>query len=185
MKDLSLHLLDIAQNSIRAEAEVVEIGFELGENGLLVMTVKDDGCGMDAELLERVKSPFTTTRTTRKIGLGIPMLMQNAIASGGGVDIQSEPGKGTLLTATFDTSSIDCLPLGDLPATLVTLITANPEYPEFHLRCSSPEGEMTFTTEEVRAALGPEVPLNEPDIAMWMEGAISEELTPILGRIMK
>lgn len=185
MKDLSLHLLDIAQNSIRAEADVVEIGFELKENGLLVMTVKDDGCGMDAELLERVKSPFTTTRTTRKIGLGIPMLMQNAIASGGGVDIQSEPGKGTLLTATFDTASIDCLPLGDLPATLVTLITANPEHPEFHLRCSSPEGEMTFTTEEVRAALGPEVPLNEPDIAMWMEGAISEELIPILGRIMK
>ena len=77
MKDLSLHLLDIAQNSIRAEANVVEIGFELKENGMLIMTVKDDGCGMDAELLERVKSPFTTTRTTRKIGLGIPMLMQN------------------------------------------------------------------------------------------------------------
>ena len=185
MKDLSLHLLDIAQNSIRAEANVVEIGFELKENGMLIMTVKDDSCGMDAELLERFKSPFTTTRTTQKIGLRIPMLMHNAMASGGGVEIESEPGKGTLLTATFDTSSIDCLPVGDLPATLVTLITANPLCPDFHLRCSSPEGEMTFTTEEVRAALGPEVPLNEPDIAMWMEGAISEELTPILGRIMK
>ena len=185
MKDLSLHLLDIAQNSIRAEASVVSIGFELREDGKLIMTVQDDGCGMDAELLERVKSPFTTTRTTRKIGLGIPMLMQNAIASGGGVDIESEPGKGTLLTAVFDTSSIDCLPLGDLPATLVTLITANPDRPEFHLRCVSPQGEMTFSTEEVRAALGPDVPLNEPSVAMWMESAISEEMTPLLGTIMK
>ena len=185
MKDLSLHLLDIAQNSIRAGASAVDIGFELTAAGWLTMTVKDDGCGMDAELLSRVKSPFTTTRTTRKIGLGIPMLMQNAIASGGAVDISSEPGKGTLLTARFDTRSIDCLPLGDLPATVVTLITANPERPEFHLRCASPEGEMTFSTEEVRAALGPDVPLSEPEIAAWMQSAIAEEMEPLLGSIMK
>ena len=185
MKDLSLHLLDIAQNSIRAEASCVEIGFELKENGMLIMTVRDDGCGMDRELLERVRSPFATTRTTRKIGLGIPMLMQNAMAAGGELTLDSEPGKGTLLTASFDTTSIDCLPLGDIPATMVTLITANPDRPEFHLRCVSPEGEMTFTTEEVRAALGPEVPLSEPEIAAWMSGAIAEEMTPLLGKIMK
>ena len=184
MRDISLHLLDIAQNSVSAGAAHVAVGFELSPDGMLTMTVQDDGKGMSRELLESVFSPFTTTRTTRKIGLGIPLLTQNAEASGGRVTIDSEVGKGTLLTATFNTASIDCLPLGDLPGTIVSLVLANPEKPEFSLRCASPAGEMTFSTEEVKQALGG-VPLNEPEVVQWMQDAMTEEIQPILGGIMQ
>ena len=95
MKEIALHLLDIVQNSVRANASHVEIRFLLGADGVLEMGVKDDGCGMSADLLARVRSPFTTTRTTRKVGLGIPLLMQNAMQSGGHVDIESQEGIGT------------------------------------------------------------------------------------------
>ena len=107
MKEIALHLLDIVQNSVRAGASHVDIRFLLGTDGVLEMGVKDDGCGMSPELLARVRSPFTTTRTTRKVGLGIPLLMQNAMQTGGRVDIESEEGKGTDIAAFFDTSSIE------------------------------------------------------------------------------
>ena len=106
MKEIALHLLDIVQNSVRAGASHVDIRFLLGADGVLEMGVKDDGCGMSAELLDRVRSPFTTTRTTRKVGLGIPLLMQNAMQTGGRVDIQSKEGEGTDIAAFFVTGSI-------------------------------------------------------------------------------
>ena len=184
MRDISLHLLDIAQNSVTAEAKHVDISFELEEDGRLTMTVRDDGKGMSPELLARIESPFATTRTTRKVGLGIPMLKQNALLSGGDVMVQSRLGEGTVLTAAFMTSSIDCLPLGDLPETFVSLIVGNPEKPEFSLVCKSPAGEMDFSTAAVREALGG-VPLNEPEVVNWMLGSLQEEIQPILGGIMK
>jgi hypothetical protein len=185
MKEIALHLLDIVQNSVRAGASVVEIGFDLDSSGMLVMSVADDGCGMSPELLERVRSPFTTTRTTRKVGLGIPLLMQNAMLSGGGLELNSEEGRGTVLKATFNTRSIDCLPLGDLASTMATIIMGSPDRPEFHLRCHSPEGEMSFTTEEVRAVLGEDVPLSEPAVSGWIQQSIQEEIEPIFGGIMR
>ncbi len=185
MKEIALHLLDIVQNSVTAGAAHVAIDFELSADGRLVMRVRDDGCGMSREFLERVRSPFTTTRTTRKVGLGIPLLMQNAMQSGGGVDIESEPGKGTVITATFMTGSIDCLPLGDLASTMATIVMGSPDRPEFSLHCASPAGEMDFSTEEIRAVLGDEVSLAEPDIVNWMQQSIQEELEPILGGIMR
>ena len=122
MKEISLHLLDIVQNSVKAGAAHVDIRFHLGADGILEMGVKDDGCGMSPDFLARVRSPFTTTRTTRKVGLGIPLLMQNAMQSGGRVDIESEEGVGTEIVAYFVTGSIDCLPLGDLPSTMASII---------------------------------------------------------------
>ena len=120
MRDISLHLLDIVQNSITAGAKTIRIGFSLDQQGMLSMTVADDGKGMSEELLSRVLSPFTTSRTTRKVGLGIPLLAQNARMSGGNVEIRSRVGEGTTLEASFNTASIDCLPLGDLPDTMAT-----------------------------------------------------------------
>ena len=184
MRDISLHLSDIVQNSISAGASRVEIGFKLGEDKVLTVSVRDDGCGMSEELLERVSSPFTTTRTTRKVGLGIPLLMQNAQLSGGGVRIESKVGEGTLIEADFHTDSIDCLPVGDLAETMATLVLTNPDRPEFYLTCASPEGEMQFSTEEIRAALGG-VPLSEPEVYQWMLTSLREEIEPILGGIMK
>ena len=183
MRDLSLHILDLAENSVRAKASLVSIGVTVDENRLITLTIRDDGCGMDEALLKRVMSPFGTTRTTRKVGLGIPLMAQNARLTGGDIAVESKPGEGTLFTATLHGDSIDCLPLGDLAGTVVSLVTANPEGPDFALACKSPKGEMTFDTREVRQALG-DVPLNEPEIAAWMLEAIREELEPIFGGVI-
>ena len=183
MRDLSLHILDLMQNSIRAQATLVTLRVTLDEKGILTIVIEDDGTGMSEELLSRVLSPFATTRTTRKVGLGIPMMAENCRLTGGDVKIESELGKGTTLTATLDTASIDCLPLGDLPGTMTTLVTTNPDSPEFLLVCRSPMGEMQFDTREIRAALQG-VPLNEPEIAAWMQESLREEIEPIFGGVI-
>ncbi|MBR3493985.1 MAG: sensor histidine kinase [Clostridia bacterium] len=185
MREIALHLLDIVQNSVTAGASLVEIGFHLAEDGMLSMSVRDDGCGMSPELLARVRNPFVTTRTTRKVGLGIPLLQQNAMASGGDVTLESELGRGTTITARFNTASIDCLPLGDLAETLATIIMGSPDKPDFSLTCSSPAGEMDFSTREVRAVLGEEVSLAEPEVVQWIRDSLREEIEPILGGIMR
>lgn len=183
MRDLSLHILDLAQNSVRAGASLVEIIVSVDESRLITITIRDDGSGMSDELKERVTSPFATTRTTRKVGLGIPLMMQNARLAGGDVKIVSALGKGTALTATLQGDSIDCLPLGDLAGTVVSLVSANPERPDFRLSCASPKGSMEFDTREMRQALG-NVPLNEPEITAWMLHAIREEIEPIFGGVI-
>ena len=94
MRDLSLHLLDLTQNSVTAGASLVEILLTLEENGWLTMVIRDDGRGMSPELLARVTSPFATTRTTRKVGLGIPMMQENAEKTGGKLNIRSTEGEG-------------------------------------------------------------------------------------------
>ena len=182
MRDLSLHILDLIQNSIRAEASLVFLTVRLGEDGVLSIIIEDNGTGMSEELLSRVTSPFATTRTTRKVGLGIPMMAENCRLAGGDLRIESELGKGTRLTATLDTQSIDCLPLGDLPGTITTLVTMNPDHPEFCLHCSSPQGEMQFDTREIREALQG-VSLREPEIAAWMLSSLREEIEPIFGGV--
>jgi len=183
VKEIALHLLDIVQNSVKAGAAHVDISFILDESGALTMTVKDDGCGMTPEFVERVRSPFVTTRTTRKVGLGIPLLMQNAMQSGGRVDIESEVGVGTTISAVFHTESIDCLPLGDLASTMATIIMGSPDAPEFSLRCKSPAGEMDFSTEQIRAVMEG-VSLAEPAVVQWIQESLQEEIEPILGGIM-
>ncbi|MBR5230716.1 MAG: ATP-binding protein [Clostridia bacterium] len=183
MRDLSLHLLDLVQNSVRAGASLVTVKVSADEKKWITVSICDDGCGMNKELRERVLSPFATTRTTRKVGLGIPLMAQNARLTGGDVTIDSEEGKGTVLTVTLDGSSIDCLPLGDLAGTMVTLIGANPEKPDFVLICSSPKGEMSFDTRQIRQVLEG-VSLNEPEITAWMLSSIQEEIEPIFGGVI-
>ena len=182
MRDLSLHILDLMQNCIRAQAAVVSLSVLLNEEGILSIIIEDDGTGMSEELLSRVQSPFATTRTTRKVGLGIPMMAENCRLAGGDLSIESALGKGTKLTATLDTKSIDCLPLGDLPGTMTTLVTMNPDKPEFILRCQSPKGEMQFDTRDIRQALQG-VPLSEPEVAAWMLESLREEIEPIFGGV--
>ncbi len=183
MRDLSLHLLDLAQNSITAGASLVTIRITVDENGWLEMTLKDDGKGMSPELLARVTSPFATTRTTRKVGLGIPMMMENAEKAGGTLKLQSEVGVGTEMTVTMDTGNIDCLPLGDLSGTLLSLIMTNPLSPDFLFEGKTPKGECSFDTREVRGALGSDIPLNEPEVAAWLRDALEEEINPIFGGV--
>lgn len=183
MRDLSLHILDLVQNSVRADAALVQLDITVDEKKWITITITDDGCGMDEALCERVLSPFATTRTTRKVGLGIPLMAQNARLTGGDVALESKVGEGTRLTVTLDGGSIDCLPLGDLAGTMTALISANPERPDFVLTCKSVKGEMLFDTRQVRQILAG-VSLNEPEIIFWMLSAIQEEIEPIFGGVI-
>ena len=179
MRDLSMHVLDIVQNSIKAGATLVTVAFTVDENRVLTFSVRDDGCGMTPEFLARVTDPFTTTRTTRRVGLGIPMLKQRAEMAGGTFGSESEVGKGTCIHASFDLTNIDCIPMGDICDSLITLIVLNPETPDFVFQASAPGREALFDTRQVREALGG-VSLAEPEVAAWMKESIDEEFKPIL-----
>ena len=179
MRDLSMHVLDIVQNSIKAGATLVTVAFTVDENRVLTFSVRDDGCGMTPEFLARVTDPFTTTRTTRRVGLGIPMLKQSAEMAGGTFGIESEVGKGTCIHASFDLTNIDCIPMGDICDSLITLIVLNPETPDFVFQASAPGREALFDTRQVREALGG-VSLAEPEVVAWMKESIDEEFKPIL-----
>ncbi|MCL2695764.1 MAG: ATP-binding protein [Clostridiales bacterium] len=126
MKELSLHILDIAQNAVVAGATLLEISIREAD-GLLELEIGDNGRGMDAALLAKVADPFTTTRDTRKVGLGLPLLRLAAEQTGGVMTIASQPGQGTRVTATFHLGHMDCAPLGNINETLLTLLTGNPE----------------------------------------------------------
>ncbi|HNW86141.1 MAG TPA: ATP-binding protein [Candidatus Limiplasma sp.] len=174
-----MHVLDIAQNSVKASAKTVTISMVIDDRNWLTMVFQDDGCGMAPEFLARVTDPFTTTRTTRKVGLGIPLLKENAELTGGTVMLQSAPGVGTTVTATFNRNHIDCPPMGQICDTLLTLVVLNPETPEFVYEARSPALEASFDTRVVRQALGG-VALNTPEVIDWMRDAINEEFQPIL-----
>ena len=128
MEDLSLHILDIVENSVRACAKKIEIKIiDEKKKDLLTIEIIDNGKGMDEKTLKNVLDPFFTTRNTRKIGLGLSLLAQSAEESGGSIKIESKPGKGTKVKATFGYSHIDRKPLGDIHESLKVLIAANPD----------------------------------------------------------
>ena len=127
MQELSLNILDIAQNSVVAGASLIEIDIAAygNDNNMLSITIKDNGKGMDRQTLENVTNPFFTSRTTRKVGLGIPLFKMAAEQTGGSFDITSTVGVGTVVKAVFDTSNIDCTPLGDVWDTVAILTQMN------------------------------------------------------------
>lgn len=176
MKELSLHLLDVAQNSVSAGADHIDLVLEETPDGRLHMTIADDGRGMSPDLLARVTDPFTTTRTTRKVGLGLPLLRLTAEQTGGRMDIQSQEGAGTTVRAEFQLSHIDCPPLGDLASTIALLIQGAPEI-RWTYRHTTPWGEAQLDTDELRAVLE-DVPLSEPSVTQWIrEYLLEQELT--------
>ena len=182
MPEIALHLLDLVQNSIQAGARLVEIIFALSADWLLTMVVRDDGQGMDGETAQQVLSPFTTSRTTRKVGLGIPLTRESALSSGGSFELTSAPGKGTQVQAVFNTRHIDCPPLGKLADSLLSLILGNPEGPDFLIRLSHEGDEETLDTRQMKDTLGP-VPLNNPDVALWLTAQLHDMANHILGGI--
>lgn len=128
MRELALHLLDIVENAVSAQADTIHISVEEDHSqDRLRMVVQDNGAGMDAETAARAADPFVTGRTTRKVGLGLPLLKAAAEACQGGLSIQSELGKGTEICVTFQLSHIDRMPLGDLASTLLALVVGSPE----------------------------------------------------------
>ena len=173
MKEIALYALDIAQNSITAAATRLELTL-LETEEELVLTIADNGKGMSPELLARVSDPFTTTRTTRKIGLGIPLLRMAAEQTGGGVDIQSALGVGTTTTARFRAGHIDCPPVGDMADTVTLLLQGAPML-ELHYTHTVGEDSVQLTTEELRAQLGPDISLAEPEIILWIREYLHEQ----------
>jgi len=128
MEDLSLHILDIAENAISGSARTVEIRIDEDRNkDLLTIEIKDDGKGMDEQTLQKALDPFFTTRTTRRVGLGLPLLAQAARESGGQIKLYSEPGRGTTVRATFVHSHVDRKPMGSIDETIQTLVAGHPE----------------------------------------------------------
>lgn len=176
MKELSLNILDVAKNSVSAGAKLIRILLDTDSDGWLTLTISDDGCGMSEEILRNVTDPFYTTRTTRRVGLGLPLLKLAAEQTGGTLEIISstESGKsGTSLTATFDTKSIDCMPIGDIISTVCILIAGSPEI-DFEFSDSTPERRVSLKTEELRAVLG-DISLAEPEIQSWMREYLKEQ----------
>jgi len=128
MQDLSLHILDVVENSVRAEARTIEITVvEDNERDRLSLEIKDDGRGMDEEMRARALDPFFTTRTTRRVGLGLPLLAQAAREGGGAFELESAPGRGTTIRVSFQLSHPDRKPLGDLAATLGAILAGRPD----------------------------------------------------------
>ncbi len=173
MKELSLNILDVAKNSVKAQASLIGISV-VEENGIRTLTIKDDGCGMSPEFLERVTDPFTTTRTTRPVGMGLPLLKLAAEQAEGELTIESKQGEGhgTTVRATFKIDHLDCVPLGDFAGTVVTLIQGSPDI-DFDILWRTPEGEKHLSTREMREILG-DVPLDSPEVLSWVSGLMNE-----------
>ena len=178
MKELSLHILDIAKNSVKAKASLIEVIInEDEEKNLLSIGINDNGSGMTEEFLQRVRDPFSTTRTTRKVGMGIPLFEAASVQCGGKLDITSEVGVGTKVLATFQYDHIDRAPLGDMTGTIKTLIWGSPEI-DFLYRHEKNGQEFILDTRELKNVLGG-VPLDTPDVLEWIEGYIKEGLDGI------
>ena len=177
MDELSLYVLDITMNSVRAGA--TEITVELVEEGeWLTFRVADNGCGMTEEQLQKLSNPFFTTRKTRKVGLGIPFLKMLAEMTGGGVEIMSvhesvSADHGTTTKARFGRNHIDFIPLGDMVETVKTLIQGSPDI-NFTYRHKTEGGEVTLSCAEMKEVLG-EIPLNEPEILSWIGENLREQ----------
>ena len=179
MKELSLNVLDIAMNSVKAKATLISIHIT-EDDELLKMEIVDNGCGMTADFLRGVIDPFCTTRTTRKVGLGIPLLKLAAEQTGGEVVITSKHESeypeehGTHVVATFYKKHIDFTPMGDIISTVTTLIQGSPDI-DFEFLHKSNTFEVALDTREVREVLGPEIPLCEPEILLWIVDNLSEQ----------
>lgn len=179
MQELSMNVLDIAQNSVRAEASAITI--TVNENALsdsLTITIADNGRGMAKEQLNRVTDPFHTTRTTRKVGLGIPFFKMAAEMTGGSLRIESCVGKGTVITATFVLSHIDRMPLGDMPQTITQLICLN-ESINITYAYSLNGNEFTVSSREFIETLEG-IPLNNPSVMHFINSYITENSNALM-----
>ncbi len=175
MKDISLHILDIAQNSVSAQAKniVIDIHEDSGKDKLSIL-IQDDGRGMAPEIVQRVTDPFYTTRTTRKVGMGLSLFKQNAQQTGGDLTVESEPGKGTIIKTHFVLSHLDRPPLGDMPGVMMILVGGTTGI-EWYYKHRVDDKEYVFDTREVKEALdGMEI--SEPSVMKYLKDMIRENL---------
>ena len=179
MKELSLHILDITQNSIRAQAKLVKLTIieSLAANELAIM-IEDDGCGIPADKIQNIADPFVTSRTTRRVGLGLSLFKAASETCGGFFRITSEFGVGTKVTGTFKRDHIDRAPLGNMADTVVTMVMSFEEADLIYEHDYNNQS-FIFDTREIKETL--EVTsLNEPDILNWIREFVREGLEKIM-----
>ncbi|MEG1886963.1 MAG: ATP-binding protein [Oscillospiraceae bacterium] len=179
MRELALNILDLSQNSITAGADFINITVsQNAQTDRLYMELKDNGCGMTKEQCENVVDPFYTTRTTRKVGLGVPFFKMAAEMTGGSFSIKSEKGVGTIVSAEFVLSSVDLIPVGDMEGVVKDLIYMNPSI-DFVYKRAINNKSFVVDTRELKEILGG-VPLNDPEVCLWLGEYLKEQLESII-----
>lgn len=176
MRELSLHILDIIQNSIAAGSTRIVVGVEADETqNILAIRIADNGKGMDPEFASKIRDPFVTTRTVRKVGLGIPMFAAAAEACDGGLVIDSQVGKGTTVTATFQLNHIDRMPMGDIASTITSAIAANGDISIRYEHTVNNE-QFVLDTDDIKTQLE-DVPINSPAVVTWLRDYLAEGIS--------
>ncbi len=179
MKELALHILDIAENGIRAKA--TQINIKIIENirtDRLDIIIHDNGSGMEASFVEKVLDPFTTTRTTRRVGLGLPFFKRAAEECNGGLRISSKPGEGTRVEASFQHSHIDRVPLGNMAETLTTLILADESIDYIYEHIFN-DNKFFFSTKDVKKTLEG-ISISEIEVIIWIRDYLEEGLKELV-----
>ncbi len=180
MQDLSLHVLDLIQNCVEAGAGTVRISLdESGLDGVVALEVSDDGRGMSPELLARVKDPFTTTRTTRRVGMGIPLIQQAVQAAGGDLSMESREGHGTTIRAWFLRDHIDAPPLGDVAQSVAIAIATNPGV-RFVYTHTAANGSFCVDSKQIAEFLA-EVSISDPGVVAWLKQHLREGIKQVRG----
>lgn len=182
MKELSLHILDIVQNSVKAESSFIQM--EIHEDtklDVLEIIITDDGKGMTPAILEKVTNPFTTTRTTRRVGLGIPLFKNAAMQCDGDLEIFSELGKGTRVRVWFRHSHIDRAPIGDMVQTIISLVMCNPKI-DFLYTHDFNGKNFEFNTREIRKMIDG-VEINCMEVISWMQEYVKENINILYGGV--
>ncbi|MDD3839600.1 MAG: ATP-binding protein [Clostridia bacterium] len=184
MREISLHILDIVQNSIKAGADLIKISIrEDIKDNIMVIDVVDNGKGIPEEMLGRVTDPFVTMRSTRKVGMGLPLLKAAAERCDGSLEVKSELDKGTAVRAVFVHDHIDRAPLGDVTGTIVSLIMTNPDIDFEYIHYYNQE-QFQFDTRSVREVLGDDVPISDIEVIQWIKGYIDEGISKMYGGVI-
>ena len=175
MEDISCHIMDIVMNSVTAGARHISVEIVKDpETAVLSLAIKDDGRGMDEDMVEKVQDPFFSTKTGRKVGLGIPLLKGTAETTGGSFELKSAKGVGTSITATFDSRHYDLPPLGNLKDTFFVFIVSHPDV-DFTFRYRVDETDFFLDTEEIKRELDG-VPINHPEVVGFLSNYLDEHL---------
>ena len=179
MKDISLHILDIVQNSVVAKSSLIEIDiFENIIDDKLEIKITDNGIGMNEETLRKVLDPFFTTRKTRNVGLGLSLMKANCLNTGGSFQIDSIEGQGTTVKAVFVYSNIDRPPLGNIPQTISTILMSEESF-DLTLTYSVDQDSFEFSTIEVKEMLDEDIDFKDYEISNWIESFIEENINAL------
>lgn len=181
MRELSLHILDLAQNSIGAGAHNVKIVINEDEGGFFTFSIEDDGCGMSEAMVAQVRDPFVTTRKTRKVGMGIPFIDMVCQQCGGHLDIKSVEGEGTIIKAYFANDDIDVPPLGNIVESIKVLLVGAPWLDVVFVYKNGDDG-FTFDTCQIKEILGDAADFTNPEVYTWIEGYLKQEIALVQGR---